>query len=511
MSEMRLQQLRDKKRPVLAQMTVGLLLLCAVFIGATVWVVWSSREIRVREAEVATANVAGALASQADMVLKIADVILEDIVERVEHEGDAARLPAHLAQLTRAAADIHGLFVYDEQGRWLATSLGTRQTGDNSDRDYFEYHRAHKQRGTYISAPVRSKSSGHWIIPISRRIEHADGSFAGVALASLRLDSFERVYDRLDLGKSGTVFFALENGTLIYRRPFKAEMIGTDISSGAILRTYRARGPVGTAMLVAKLDGVERLYSYRRLERFPVVVAAGLSRDEIFLPWERFSMQIVIGALSALAALVWIFRDLMRQIAIRDYVETELRHAGMDLERANAELRSIAMKDGLTGLANRRSFDNTLDRELKRAQRGDEPLSLIMLDVDFFKKYNDRYGHVAGDECLRTVAKAVSASAGRAGDLACRYGGEEFAVVLPGTDIGGAGCVAETVRAAVMATQVAHADSPMDVVTVSVGVATTRPGVQQPYNPTALIQQADQLLYQSKTAGRNRVSCCAVC
>ena len=127
----------------------------------------------------------------------------------------------------------------------------TPQIGNNSDRDYFIYHHNNKQTGTLISAPIRSRSTGHWIIPVSRRLEHGDGSFAGVALATLRLDSFERVYASLDLGTSGTVFFALENGTLIYRRPFQEKLIGTDLSHGAVFASYRRTGRAGTEMLVA--------------------------------------------------------------------------------------------------------------------------------------------------------------------------------------------------------------------------------------------------------------------
>ena len=196
----------------------------------------------------------------------------------------------------------------------------------------------------------------------------------------------------------------------------------------------------------------------------------------------------------------------MRQMAMRDQVETELRVASLELEQANADLQTMAWKDGLTGLANRRAFDDTLERERKRARREDEPLSLIMLDVDYFKKFNDAYGHVAGDDCLRAVAKAVAGSAARCVDLAARYGGEEFAVILPGTDSAGAALVAEAMRQTVLALGIVHAGSPIGLVTVSLGVATTSNGDYHDASPTQLLQRADALLYQSKTAGRNRVS-----
>jgi diguanylate cyclase (GGDEF)-like protein len=505
--DLQFQRLRGKKRPLVALMTAALAILCLSLLSATAWMSWSSWHMHLREAEVTTANMAQALAAQADTALKVADVVLESTVERAEDAGvKGTGLQPHLMRLQAKAAEIHGLFVYDAIGQWIATSLPTPQAGNNADRDYFVFHKTHRQRGTYISAPVRSKSTGVWVIPISRRLDHPDGSFAGVALATLRLDTFERVYDRLNVGETGTIFFALDNGTLIYRRPFQERQIGSDISSGSVLRTYRERGPAGTAMLMAKLDGLERLYSYRHLERFPVVVAAALSKDDIFAPWKAFSLQIAGGALGAIAALVWFFRKLMRQIAIRDQVEAELRVASGELQKANAVLESLASQDALTELANRRHFNDVLDHELKRSQRSDMPVSLILLDVDNFKKFNDTYGHVAGDDCLRKVARAVAAGASRTEDLAARYGGEEFAVVLPGTDGAGALCVAEGIRKAMLAMRIPHAHSPEGIVTISLGIATAHPDPARMADKLELIRRADTLLYRSKSAGRNRAT-----
>lgn len=510
MTDLRQQGLHDKKRPLIAAMSLAMLLICLALAGACAWLVWSSHAIRLRDAEVATENMARTLASQANTAFKIADVMLDDIVERSQREGTTGaagqRLNGYLAHLTHKVPEVHGLFVYDEDGIWNATSLGTPQIGNNSDRDYFIYHHNNKQTGTLISAPIRSRSTGHWIIPVSRRLEHGDGSFAGVALATLRLDSFERVYDSLDLGTSGTVFFALENGTLIYRRPFQEKLIGTDLSRGSMFRSYYQHGPASTRMLVATVDGVERLYSYRRLDDFPVIVATALSKQDIFAQWRTFSAQIVAGTLGALAALAWFFRKLIRQVAIRDHVETELRVASQELEKANADLQTMAMKDGLTGLANRRSFDNVLDYELKRARRGHQAVSLLMLDVDFFKKFNDRYGHVAGDACLQAVAGAIAGNAVRSADTVARYGGEEFAVILPNTDMAGAQVVAEAIREAIVALALPHADGVEQHVSASIGVATAVPGEHAGIGKLELMHQADAALYQSKNAGRNRVT-----
>ena len=491
------------KRPVTALASVAFFCVCAALLGMTAWIVWSSHAVQLREAEATTQNMARTLAAQAYMELELADVMLEDIVEHIRHEGnnDATgdRLQQHLEQLSKNIVEIDGLFIIDQHGKWLATSLGDSEEGSSADRDYFNFHKTNRQAGNHISTPILGKKGGQWLLPVSRRVDSGDGAFAGVVLVTLRLQSFEHVYNSLKLGNAGTAFFALDDGPLIYRRPFDARVIGMDISDGALLQAYRAMGPAGTAMMKARVDGVERLYSYRHLERFPVIVAAGLSRDDIFSSWRSQSLQIVAASLVAGALLIFLFRRLMRQIAIRDRIEAEL-------QQANTELEACASKDGLTGLANRRCFDEKLAHELGRAQRQAQPVSLIMMDVDFFKKFNDSYGHVAGDDCLRAVAAAVAGSVHRTEDLAARYGGEEFAVIMPGADTAGAREVAEAIRMAVVALQIAHAASAIGVVTISLGAATVYPGQDEGADSTALIRAADALLYQSKTSGRNRVT-----
>jgi len=509
-ADLRLPRPPNKKKPLAAMMTALMAVICLALGGACAWLMWSSHQVRLHEAEISTENMARTLASQANTAIKIADVILDDIVERTEREGSAGaageRLNAYLVRRIKKVPEIHGLFVYDEQGIWKATSLGRRQKGDNSDRDYFLFHKNNRQTTTLISAPVRSRSTGHWIIPVSRRIEHSDGSFAGVALATLRLDSFERFYDSLDVGATGTVFFALENGTLIYRRPFQEQLIGTNLSGGAVFTSYRKNGRASTEMLVARVDGIERLYSYRKLDDFPVIVAAALSKQDIYAPWKSFSAQIILGAALAMATLIYFLRKLLRQMALRDQVEAELRVASVELEKANADLKTMALKDGLTGLANRRAFDYALDVELKRARRADQPVSLLMLDVDFFKKFNDGYGHVAGDNCLRAVAAAIAGSAVRSADTVARYGGEEFAVILPNTDMAGALTVGEAIRAAVLALAVPHAGSTLGQLSVSIGVAMANPQERATLDKEGLLHHADAALYQSKNDGRNRVT-----
>ena len=174
------------------------------------------------------------------------------------------------------------------------------------------------------------------------------------------------------------------------------------------------------------------------------------------------------------------------------------------LNDANQELHRLSMIDGLTGIANRRLFDESLVREWRRCTRLQKPISIVMLDVDYFKKYNDKYGHQAGDECLKAVAKQVGNAVPRASDLAARYGGEEFVLILGDTDEDGARLVANRIRMMVAALKVPHAESPHGSVTVSCGVSSVLPN--DTLSVERLVKSADNALYHAKKQGRNIVA-----
>jgi diguanylate cyclase (GGDEF)-like protein len=187
-----------------------------------------------------------------------------------------------------------------------------------------------------------------------------------------------------------------------------------------------------------------------------------------------------------------------------DDMRRRLLKVSAELASANRALERMSRQDWLTELANRRYFDTFLADEMARARRSKQELSLALCDVDFFKAYNDRYGHQAGDECLKQVAKAMQSACRRPADLAARYGGEEFALVLPETNLAGAAQVGEIVRQAVSQLQVVHEGSAVaGYVTLSVGVAGLLPSAD--IEPERLIAAADQALYQAKKLGRDRV------
>jgi diguanylate cyclase (GGDEF)-like protein len=198
-------------------------------------------------------------------------------------------------------------------------------------------------------------------------------------------------------------------------------------------------------------------------------------------------------------------RRLNEKVAELLEVKRQLEEANAALAAANAALERLSAIDSLTGIANRRRLDEAVVEAMGRAAREGEPLAAAMIDIDYFKAYNDRYGHPAGDDCLRRVATTIQATLERPADLAARYGGEEFLLLLPNTDLGGAAFVAERARAAIEALAIPHSESrAAEVVTVSVGYASLRPERQS--DSGTLVDAADRALYAAKERGRNRIS-----
>jgi diguanylate cyclase (GGDEF)-like protein len=194
---------------------------------------------------------------------------------------------------------------------------------------------------------------------------------------------------------------------------------------------------------------------------------------------------------------------LLKQLATQVGVAIHQAELYQQLQQANQKLEALAIQDGLTQIANRRWFDETLDRQWQRLQREQQPLSLILCDIDEFKPYNDYYGHQQGDHCLVEIAKALQGVVHRPDDLAARYGGEEFALILPNTSADNALIVAERAREAVAQLQIPHDPSSVAPhVTLTLGVGTLIPGTD--HSRKELIRRADQALYQAKAQGRDR-------
>jgi len=239
-------------------------------------------------------------------------------------------------------------------------------------------------------------------------------------------------------------------------------------------------------IIMPEMDGYEvceKLKSDQHTQNIPVIFISAMTNVE------DETKGLEMGAID------YIFKPVSPPI-LKARVKNHL-----ELKKCRDTLEKQSLMDGLTGIANRRYFDENFDKEWERALLSGDSLSLVFIDIDFFKKYNDYYGHLAGDDCLRQVGKTLRNSVG---DLVARYGGEEFVIVLPATSIAEAACVGEKVRSNIESIGIVHPSSEVSqYVTVSVGIATMIP--EKNMIPVSLLEQADAALYQAKRKGRNRV------
>ena len=401
----------------------------------------------------------------------------------------------HQALFDRAATaeDLGALLVTDAAGDVVedSTSLVPHRV-NLADRDYFIAQRDHPDVGLFISRVYQSRLvPGDLRISISRRRPSPDGRFIGIVSGQLRLDYFRHLFQALDIGPEDEVRLLRADGAVLARCPFRVADLERDIPGEAATATG-ADPSVGSNAV----DG-QRLTTVRRIADLPLVLTVSVPTRVLLADWRRKALTIggVIFTLCAavLALLALFHREMKRRAA-----------AELALAAAVDELQHLARTDALTGLPNRRAFDAELAREWRRAIRAGEPISLLMLDADRFKAFNDRYGHQRGDEVLRTIAACLQRMTRRPGDLPARYGGEEFAVVLPGTGEAGALTMGELVRSAVEALDIRHDDSPDGRVTVSVGVGTLSPLVG--WDSDLLLRVADAALYAAKRQGRNCVA-----
>jgi diguanylate cyclase (GGDEF)-like protein len=489
--------------------TLFVVFVCVALLALDALLAVRARDAELRQADVATANLARSVAQQMDSMTSEVEHVLGYVVYELERQEATDDILAQLQPLlvTQAASvrQIHDLFVYDADGRWLVSSQPVVEgRPSNRDRDYFIHHRDSPSRRMRIGTPIVSRSTGVWIIPLSRRLDDAEGRFAGVVLATVQVDHVLEMMAGFDIGRRGAIGLFRDSGEIVARRPYAEQDLGRSIAGSTLYEQMRQAASGGIAMR-SPIDQVLRRIRYRQLANQPLRVTVALAEDELLSEW-RTATYVQTGVILLMCALTTLAGTfLVRAIRHRGRVEARLYRARRELRHANARLRHMAQHDGLTDLPNRRSFDEHLARTVAQAARGRRPVAVVMMDVDHFKRYNDRYGHPAGDRCLQAVARAADAAARRPGDIVARYGGEELVALLPDTDRDGARTVAEAMRRAVEEQAIEHAGNPpAGRVTISVGVAVQIPDPET-HDAAVLLRDADAALYRAKSGGRNRV------
>lgn len=613
------------RAPVALLIAFVLAVTIAIF-SLVIWHSWNAREETLSRRAANVTNLTKSLAQHASRTIEEIDLVLDDLVDRVQGGArtpdEMARLSRYLRSRTMAIAQIRELVVLDGTGHWLASSLPQLAAYNNADRDYFQFHQNDDSTALRINPPISSRYAGRWTIVVSRRVNTPDGRFDGVVLATIGLSYFQNFYDTFDVGAKGSISMLLASGRILVRRPFDAANIGKDVSNVPLFRDHLPNAAQGFYRATSSFDGLPKLIGYERLAEYPLVMVLAVDEGEALASW-REALTIDLAVAGFLLAMVGCFggltifhlrrqaraeasleesekryrlladnaadvvvlldfegkrlyvspsvqqvlgysvdefigrstyelthpdqhpflgavfqvmkegSELQRleyQIRKKDgpyvWVETTFKAARsgggeaegiiavardisnrkameVELQTANTRLKSLAATDFLTGIPNRRSFDLAIEQECRRSARNSTLLSVLFIDIDNFKGYNDHFGHSAGDDCLKRVAQTLHGATKRPGDLAARYGGEEFAMILPDTDENGAAQVAENIREQIRRLKIDNPKGRQGIVTVSIGVAgTIKAGVQ---SAETLLKNADFALYEAKSRGRDNV------
>ncbi len=439
-------------------------------------------------------NLATAFEAHVHSVIRLMDIALLDLREDLlEHADLASYVDEELAVYGNF---ITQLAVIDTDGRLVFSNLDANiKPVDLSDREHFRVHRDHPEEDRlFISKPVLGRVSNQWTTQFTRPI-HQDGEFAGVLVLSIPTSFFADYYQQINVGPHGSIV-----------------LVGTDRSLRAIAAGVPIIGRYGRFKVpedkpyfdpsapargyyegVSAIDGEYRLGAYRRLTNDGVVVVVLLSPKDFMAAFEE-RRELLIASAGIISLLLAAVALLIFVLSSRYFQSTERLRQSHDL------LAQLANTDVLTGVSSRRSFLASLEAELARARRHNESLSLLMLDIDHFKRVNDLYGHPVGDAVLKQFT-AICASMLRAHDLFGRLGGEEFAIALPHTNLDGARSVAEKIRLAIEQASLTIAAGNIEI-TVSIGVAQTEAGQHE---TDQLIAWADKALYDAKHGGRNQV------
>jgi len=442
------------------------------------------------------------------------DLILQSAADQVgqlrSYPGrGAAAVSQSLEQLQRRVPSLILLRTADSRGKITFTARGDPfDVLDVSDRDYFQALKNNPDSTMLISRPLSGRITKRWVLVCARRINLPDGAFGGIVFASVELEGYLNRLSggQIKLGSGDEFLLRDDDGNVVVRYARgrqDMDVMGTQVNSENLTRLQNAHAESGLYMAGSVHDHAERIYYYQRIHDRAMNLVVGLSVSDALVEWQNESRRswTITGLLMGLIIFsgYLIYRSRCRQLqafAQVNYTQTQL-------EQTNLELSRLSTTDSLTGLANRRKFDETGAHEWMRAMRKREPLAAAMVDVDFFKVYNDLYGHQAGDQCLLQIACALAHGLRDGSDFIARYGGEEFVILLPGQTAQQASEVLERLRCAIVALAIPHAGSTVaSVITISAGYAVMipEPGIAL----ETLLEQADQSLYAAKRRGKNR-------
>ena len=521
----------------------------------------TDRRDRIEAARQQVTDMARQGAAEQNQVIVSARVLLQMIAAtHAQFNFSDAECSHFLTRIAASEAGIKTLSIANVLGKIVCSSNPDALGLDISERPHFT--KAIDTAGFVLSDYYFGTRITSPLITLALAQRGANGAAAAVVLGVLDLNWFERVAKTF-VPRSGSMLMIDSNGTILAQYPSGESLVGKSFKDHALVRAMLTQ-PEG---LVTEndLDGVRRIFGFEQLPGTRARIAFGVNEAEVLASvdremWNAFTELLAVAVLVLLG--IWFGGERLLVRPIRALADTASRighgdaktHAAelpwaaefvplatalddmasklsareQDLRDINMQLRELSQVDALTGLANRRAFNTQLATQWQSAAKLRQPIAILMIDVDYFKLFNDHYGHVQGDNCLRKVggillehtrvhaaaaAPTISAdlppsferinSRRRQPDFAARYGGEEFAILLHGVDASGALHVAERLRKAVEDLLMAHSGAPWGFVSISIGAASIVPASHHP--PEKLTEFADAALYQAKKQGRNRV------
>lgn len=440
----------------------------------------ASRAVALREAEIAN----DAFAEETRQMFAQIDLVLRGIRAFYLHSRSVPETERYIQDLQLGPGRIENGYLVDVAGRLVITHNPATVGRSVADRDYFQFHRDHAEDVPYVSRVELGRATGKYLFRVTRRINDADGRFAGVSLVTVAPGSIAEFYARLTHNDGSVATLVSTRDHLVRARVPEPPVEVWARALDTPLWREVAQRPVGRFMANGAIDGVRRHFVYRTIPEWDMVMLTGVPDRLIQANAQQSLLRITVAQVGGnLAVLAF--------AAVLTYVD-----------RQRKRLKLLATTDGLTGLSNRRELLEHGERELLRAQRYGRPFSLMLIDIDHFKKVNDQFGHASGDRVLKGMARCGQASL-RESDLFGRFGGEEFLALLPETDWSGAATLAERLRQGAGQCTDGTCDQGQAIpFTVSIGVA-VRGSVDESLD--AMIARADAALYRAKAAGRNRV------
>lgn len=439
-----------------------------------------------------------ALIEYTSQIVSEVNALLNGVRQFYLHSGSLSQTESFIDALDFDKSVINNIYLVDADGVVVVSHMSEGRGLKVADREYFQKHRASTDGKPFISAVEKGRVTSRLNFKISMRISKADGSFAGIVLATIQPEAFSRHYRQLSNGpeRAATLVGSVDRKIRARIPELTPEQWQTPLDS--VLWAHFARTPSGTYQTRSFIDGIERTYVYKQVGDLPLVILHGFSEQEIEKSVDARFMRIAVWVIPILLFVLML--SLTVSLALRSHDRLELAYR--QLAELNQKIRRQAMLDTLTGLPNRPMFFNRLSKELSQARRNDRQVALLFVDLDGFKLINDEFGHEAGDVVLKTVAARWLAIV-RESDTVARLGGDEFAVIIGDLDD-----PSHAVRVAEKLIAALQRDIPLlgEVhcrVGCSIGISI------YPKSATeidSLLAAADTAMYESKSRGKNSLT-----